>query len=377
MDLLLLLIYAGLCTVIFKIFKIPLNKWSVPTAVLGGFIMLGFLLFWMNFKHPYAKYAKELYASIPIVPAVSGIVTDVPVTPNKEVEAGTVLFQIDKKPYQLEVERLEARLVDVQQSVKESHAMMTSAQAQIDKAIAARDQSKQAFQRVEEAGVGGISQQEIDAKRGLFLANEADLAAARSDFRQIELSLGSQIDGVDTRVLEIEAELEKARYDLERTTVRAPSRGLVTQMALRKGAMATSLPLRPTLVFVPTERRLIVASFWQNARRNLEEGSDAEVIFDSAPGHIFPGKIKTVLPFIPEAELQAEGRQVSGDILKHHDRLLAIIELEEDLTEFGLPVGVQGRAAVYTRVDALHSSPVRRILLRMMGWLNYLYPIKK
>ena len=36
MDLLLILTYAGLCIAIFKIFKIPLNKWTVPTAVLGG-----------------------------------------------------------------------------------------------------------------------------------------------------------------------------------------------------------------------------------------------------------------------------------------------------------------------------------------------------
>ena len=36
MDLLLLLLYAGFATAIFKIFKIPLNKYTVPTAILGG-----------------------------------------------------------------------------------------------------------------------------------------------------------------------------------------------------------------------------------------------------------------------------------------------------------------------------------------------------
>jgi len=35
-DLLLILTYAAICIVIFKVFKIPLNKWTVPTAVLGG-----------------------------------------------------------------------------------------------------------------------------------------------------------------------------------------------------------------------------------------------------------------------------------------------------------------------------------------------------
>ena len=41
MDLLLILTYAAMCIAIFKIFKIPLNKWSVPTAVLGGIVLIG------------------------------------------------------------------------------------------------------------------------------------------------------------------------------------------------------------------------------------------------------------------------------------------------------------------------------------------------
>ena len=36
MDLLLILTYSALCIVIFKVFKVPLNKWTVPTAILGG-----------------------------------------------------------------------------------------------------------------------------------------------------------------------------------------------------------------------------------------------------------------------------------------------------------------------------------------------------
>ncbi len=125
------------------------------------------------------------------------------------------------------------------------------------------------------------------------------------------------------------------------------------------------------MVFVPTERRQIVVSFWQNAQRNLSEGSSAEVILDAVPGHIFQGKVSTLIPVILEADIQPGGDLVSGDVLEHHDRMLALIEPDEDLGDYSLPIGVQGRAAVHTDHDALHSSPVRRILLRMMGWLNY------
>mgnify|MGYP003543978106 CR=1 FL=1 len=40
MDLLLILTYTAICVGIFKIFKIPLNKWTVPTAVLGGVFII-------------------------------------------------------------------------------------------------------------------------------------------------------------------------------------------------------------------------------------------------------------------------------------------------------------------------------------------------
>jgi hypothetical protein len=38
MELLLMLTYAAICVAIFKIFRIPVNKWTLPTAVLGGII---------------------------------------------------------------------------------------------------------------------------------------------------------------------------------------------------------------------------------------------------------------------------------------------------------------------------------------------------
>lgn len=53
MDLLLIMTYAALCITIFKVFKIPLNKWTVPTAVLGGVIIIGTLILLMNYNHPF------------------------------------------------------------------------------------------------------------------------------------------------------------------------------------------------------------------------------------------------------------------------------------------------------------------------------------
>jgi hypothetical protein len=39
MELLLILTYSAICVAVFKIFRIPVNKWTLPTAVLGGIFM--------------------------------------------------------------------------------------------------------------------------------------------------------------------------------------------------------------------------------------------------------------------------------------------------------------------------------------------------
>ena len=56
---------------------------------------------------------------------------------------------------------------------------------------------------------------------------------------------------------------------------------------------------------------------------------------------------------------------------------IAVIELDEDLNDYNLPLGVQGQAATLNyEHDILHVSMMRRILLRMMSWLKYIYPVK-
>ena len=111
MDLLLILTYAAICVAVFKIFRIPLNKWTVPTAVLGGILMIGALIFTMNYNHPYSEVARSYFVSVPVIPIVTGQVIDVPVKGNEPLEKGDVLFRIDPTPFQNRLKSLKAQLV--------------------------------------------------------------------------------------------------------------------------------------------------------------------------------------------------------------------------------------------------------------------------
>lgn len=100
MDLLILLTYAGFAIAVFKIFKFPVNGYTVVTAALGGIALLATLLLLMNYNHPFTQSARFFYRTTPIVPQVSGIVIEVEVSDLQRVKAGDPLFQIDPTPYE-------------------------------------------------------------------------------------------------------------------------------------------------------------------------------------------------------------------------------------------------------------------------------------
>ncbi|MBR9726418.1 HlyD family secretion protein [Shewanella intestini] len=379
MDLLLILTYTAFCVAIFKIFNIPLTKWTVPTAILGGIALIGTLLLLMNYNHPYTKYSREYFVSVPITPAVKGIVTQVNVRPNVPVKKGEVLFRIDPIPFEAVVQQRLAALKEAEQQVPQLSAALDIATAAVNQATADKDRTESAYRRFEQGRKKGgknspFTELELDNKRQLFFASQARLEAAKADEIRARLAFESNIDGVNTKVAGLQAQLQEAQYNLARTVVRAPADGVVTQMALREGAMAVPLPLRPAMSFIPDEERYFAGAFWQNSLLRLKQGDEAEVILDAAPGRVFKGKVAAILPAMAEGEIQFGGNLQSSNRLFQRGRALVLIDLEDNDEEIikRLPAGVAGQAAVYTEHFS-HVSIIRKVLLRMQSWLNYLF----
>src|SRR4051812_1356439 len=100
MELLLILTYVAFCAVVFKIFRIPVNQWSLATATLGGAIGIFLLLVIMSYNHPFSSNGRIYFAVTPILPGVKGRVIEVPVQSNVPLKEGDVPFRIDPKPYE-------------------------------------------------------------------------------------------------------------------------------------------------------------------------------------------------------------------------------------------------------------------------------------
>jgi multidrug resistance efflux pump len=373
MDLLLILTYAAFAYAIFRVFKIPVNGYSLLTAALGGIAVLSALLLGMNYNHPFTSEARFYFNTTPIVPGVSGVVTEVPVKGNTHIKTGEVLFRIDPAPFENAVKAKEAVLADAVQTTHQLRATADAAQKKLESALADRDGALDVYERSKKLiAEGVIAQIQFEKTKNNYNAAEATAQSAKSEADRALLQAEAVVKGVNTDVARLQAELDTAKFNLEQSVVRAPTDGMVQQNFLRPGMYAASLPLRPVMIFLHDEKPKFAAAFLQNSAQRIEQGSEAEFILPAVPGRFFKGKVVVGGAYIPQGQLQPSGNLVDPEQIKGEGRILVVIEPAEDLSKYLIVPGSTAQVAVYTH-HMKHLAILRKVLLRMKSWTNFIF----
>jgi RND family efflux transporter MFP subunit len=251
--------------------------------------------------------------SVAIVPDVAGEVSDVPVSPNTPLKAGDILFTIEATPYDAQVKAIEAQLK--------------------------------------------LSSTRLSQMTTLY---ERDAGRA-FDVEQRQ----SEVD-------QLKAQLENAQWNLDKTVVRAPADGYVTNLALRKGARVANLPLSPVMAFIDTSDTRLVVNIDQIDARYVAPGQEVEVTFKFVPGHVYTGKVESILQAIATGQAQTSGTAVAP---REIEAAPFVVKVKLDDMAFAnrLPAGATGTAAIFTdHVKVSHV--IRRVLLRQVAILNYINP---
>ena len=375
MELLLALIYVSFCIAIFKIFRIPVNQWSLSTAVLGGIIGISLTLLVMNYNHPFTANARIYFAVTPILPTVKGRVVEVPVQANAPLKEGDVLFRIDPKPFEYVVAEKKAALAEAEQNVKQLKASFDQAAAQAERANAQLQLAEQNYDRQAQLFKANVvAQATLDTATRNLDASKQSFAAAKAEEERARLAYTSNIGGVNTAVAKLRAELADAEFDLEQTTTRAAGPGFVTQVSLRPGMYAIPAQLRTSMFFVNTgpQDRELGAAFQQNSLQRVKAGDDAEVAFDAVPGRVFKGKVGTVVDAISTGQLGTTVGLIEPETRTTAGRAVAIIDVSDEMRDYQIPLGATAQVAIYTE-HWHHLSLLRKVLLRMRSWQNYVF----
>jgi len=294
----------------FKIVRFNLF-WKLSPFIVIVLILFG-LLVPMGWGAPQGT-AIVVRNSVAIVPDVAGEVTEVPVAANVPLKAGDILFRIDPVPYQAQVDAIEAQL-------KLSNTRLA--------------QMTTLFER--------------DSGRGF------DVEQRQSEVDQLK------------------AQLDSAKWNLDKTTVRAPGDGYVTNVALRKGARVANLPLTPVMAFIDTSDTIVGVEIPQNDARYIRPGQPVEITFKFMPGKVYGGKVESVLQAIATGQVQTSGTAATPKTIQAAP-FVARVVLDDAAFARSLPAGSVGEAAIYTdRLKPTHV--VRRVLLRQTAILNYINP---
>ena len=111
MELLLLSIYSFFVWLIFFKFKwLPWNTVSQVIVVTIPVISIAALILILNVVAPSSDDVRVINYVVPVVPRVTGRVTEVPIEPNRPIKKGDVLFKIDPVPFELDGQAAEANL---------------------------------------------------------------------------------------------------------------------------------------------------------------------------------------------------------------------------------------------------------------------------
>lgn len=306
------LCYAALLAVLVKLKVLPNSMFTWLSTVAWMALLLIVLFIPMQWGAPAGPVRVYTY-TVQIIPNVAGPVKDVPVLTNAPLKQGDVLFTIDPTTFQ---------------------AAVDSTQAQLD------------FQK-------------------LRLEQYEKLASTAAGTR-------FQVEENQALVKQLEAELENAKWKLQETTVLAPSDGFVATVGLRPGQRVTTLPLQPAMSFIDTSRTFFGVEIQQIYKRHLKVGQPVEIAFKTRPGKIYTGKVAAIIAATRTSQVLSGGTILQADQITA-EPFWVRVELDDKQAEKMITPGAVGTAAIYTS-SATMTHVIRKVMLRMQGFLNYLLP---
>jgi multidrug resistance efflux pump len=388
MEIILLGIYSFFVWLIF--FKFKLLPWNIISQVIVITIpvfALTALILLLNVVAPSSHDVRVINYVVPINPRVSGLVTEVPIEPNRPIKKGDVLFKIDPVPYQLEVNSFEAQIKQLRVQLLTAEANQRSLNEQLKSATGKKDainaklalsrmRVKQ-FKELADSGAGNrfdyeqaaADIQNLEAEYASTVANESQvrekLSAKTPEGEQDEVA------NVKAQIARAEVSLADAKWKLDQTVVHAPANGSVVSLALRPGQMGVPLPMVTAMTFVEDEQ-WIMAIYKQNEVRSIKPGQEAEVAFKMHPGRIVKCKVDSIMWATAQGQLPIGGASVTAGVAPIPPYALAVrLLLDEKEKGLFLASGAHGAGAVYTdQVPMIHI--LRKVIVRVGSKIDWL-----
>ena len=310
--------------------------WAIAAAVLV--VVAGVVAFWLHGRGRMGTDDAQIDGHIlPLAARVSGTVLEVHAQDNEVVSAGTLLVQIDPTDYKLALTRAQAELaaaiagaqgaatsvpmtstttsgqvLTAESDVATAAARVRMAQAHERETAAKAAQAAQDLERLKTlVAKDEVSRQEYDtavtaaetaraehesavaqnheAEAGVR-GSQARLSTAHTGPEQVSI-VRSRAAGMQAQVAQAQAAVERARLDLEHTSIKAAAGGIVSKKTVEVGQVVQVG--QPLLAIVPVEDIWVTANFKENELRDIRVGQPATIRVD-AYGRSYRGHVDSI-----------------------------------------------------------------------------------
>jgi len=310
---------------------------------------------------------------VQVAPQVGGQVVRVYVSEGDEIQKGTLLFELDARPFEHQVALLEAKLVEAEQQVKQLQTQLQAAEAEHQRLTAEGD-----YARVVHEQEKVIFQQDSTTQRKYldalykFQASQAALRKSSRTVQHVQEGLDARIGKEHTIVAQAKAQLAEARLNLGYTKVFAPCSGVITNLQLREGAYAHVG--QALLTCIDTSQWLIVAQLREKALERMRPGQPALVAFQGIPGQLWPARVQFVGwgvsqgQGVPSGLLPDVKNQTSWIPLSQRFQVRLVLDNPETVP---LRVGMTGSVSVYVEPEG-RLNRVTEAVHQIIAWFYYL-----
>jgi RND family efflux transporter MFP subunit len=237
----------------------------------------------MTLKSPGEAYSEKRIA---MKAEVGGTVKNLYAAEGRHVREGDLLVELDDREYRLALEREEAqRLRYLSELFLERQFSVTEeppSQAMKDKVAKAQAD----YDRVSEGFKNGV-------------VSQADFEKAQADLELALIEAGSKKDEVQAAtkgLTQAEVAVKMARLNLEKTRIRAPFAGIITDLKLSPQERIEGG--RELFTLVDISRLKVKAKVLESEVGKVVAGREVDLRFSAFPDRTFRGRIEAVSPVI-------------------------------------------------------------------------------
>jgi multidrug resistance efflux pump len=199
---------------------------------------------WLYYEYtPWTRDGRVRVYTVQIAPEVAGTVVSLPVNDLQYVHKGDLLFQIDQGTFRNDVTQAVGRLA-------EARAQASYLNAEAERRMKLTDLSVSAEQRQNAVGIAQGARDAITAATGA---------------------------------------LDQATLNLERTTVRSPVNGWVTDLLLQQGGFANTG--QPAMTVIDADSYWVVGYFEETQLPRIKVGDEARLTLMAYPGQQVVGHV--------------------------------------------------------------------------------------